>query len=157
MSKKNKPDVEPKPLDCPSGYVYDPDTHQCVRPRKEQPDILESKAAKELLKKAKHTKTAEYVKGTREQITPPERPERVSYKRAPKIEKCPSGYEYNTELQRCVKVAGLQEQVPVRPVTDVGPVTVEQRMDSIEETIHELKMQIANILGMLGQREGKQG
>jgi hypothetical protein len=53
---------------CPKGKYWDIDTHQCVPDRVEAPNILESKAAKDLVEKTKQTRTLEYVQGDKAKI-----------------------------------------------------------------------------------------
>jgi hypothetical protein len=53
---------------CPKGKHWDIDTHQCVPDRVEAPNVLESKAAKDLVEKAKQTRTLEYVQGDKAKI-----------------------------------------------------------------------------------------
>jgi len=81
--------------------------------------------------------------------------------------------EWNEDLHQCVRIEkhlptealSVKEQVvvpyqpapeiPAQPVVPVGPITVEQKIAAIENEITKIKMDIANILGMLGQREGR--
>lgn len=44
-------------------------------------------------------------------------------------------------------------EIPAQPVVPVGPITIEQKMAALENEIAKIKIDIANILGMLGQRE----
>jgi len=98
----------------------------------------------------------------KEQITPTE---------PTKPLKCPEDEEWSDELHQCVKKKEspprktITEQVmvpyqpapeiPAQPVISVGPITVEQKIAALENEIAKIKLDIANILGLLGQREGK--
>jgi len=79
---------------------------------------------------------------------------------------CIIGVEkWNQDLHQCIRIEKhppTQEQVvvpyqpapeiPAQPVIPVGPITVEQKIAAIEDELAKMRLDIANILGMLGQR-----
>jgi len=99
---------------------------------------------------------------TKIETTPPTEPEKDEHGCIIGVEK------WNTDLHQCVRIEKhppTQEQVvvpyqpapeiPAQPVVPVGPITVEQKIAAIEDELAKIRLDIANILGMLGQREGR--
>jgi len=99
---------------------------------------------------------------TKIETTPPTEPEKDGHGCIIGVEK------WNDDLHQCVRIEKhppTQEQVvvpyqpapeiPAQPVVPVGPITIEQKIAAIEDELAKMRLDIANILGMLGQREGR--
>lgn len=69
---------------------------------------------------------------------------------------CVIGVEkWNKDLHQCVKIEKhppTREQIPAQPVVPVGPVTIEQKVATLNDEIAKIQKQIAFIFGVLGQR-----
>lgn len=139
LGKTREQTEKPFRKKCPKGSHWDDDLHQCVKDRVPTPKIEEQKAAKKLKDAIKHGKTYAYVTGNREK--PPEGLLGSLNRRS------------LTKSQEQVHLPA--PQVPARPVTVVGPITVEQKIDALQAAVTELERQMANVLGMLGIRAGR--